>query len=73
MRAVLWTAQGPRYLCGANGGVGEGASSPSQRHLEVLHNGRLTARYLSPLVDTLLASSDTQMAEQRAVGVPQRA
>jgi sulfide:quinone oxidoreductase len=69
MRAVLWTAQGPRYLCGADGGVGERASSPSRRHLEILHNGRLTARYLSPLVDTLLASSDPRTAERSTVGV----
>jgi len=61
MRAVLWTGQGPRYLSNGNGK--EAASSPSQRHLELLHNGRLTARYLSPLVDSLLVSS-------QAVGPP---
>lgn len=62
MQAVLWTAQGPRYLCGDGGGVGEGASSPSQRHLELLHNGRMTARYLSPLVDSILAADASRPA-----------
>jgi sulfide:quinone oxidoreductase len=72
MRAVLWTAQGPRYLCGGNGGAGESASSPSRRHLEILHNGRLTARYLSPLVDSLLANGGSQPTEHSAAGEPQR-
>lgn len=72
MRAVLWTAQGPRYLCGGNGGAGESASSPSRRHLEILHNGRLTARYLSPLVDSLLASSGSHPVEHSTAGEAQR-
>jgi sulfide:quinone oxidoreductase len=72
MRAVLWTGQGPRYLSNGNREMDETASSPSQRHLELLHNGRLTARYLSPLVDSLLASSDLHGAEQSAAGAPQR-
>ena len=63
MQAVLWTAQGPRYLCGDGVGVGERASSPSQRHLELLHNGRMTARYLSPLVDSILAADGSRPAE----------
>jgi len=70
MRAVLWTAQGPRYLCGGNGD--SRTSSPSQRHLEFLHNGRLTARYLSPLVDSLLASSGSHSAPHGAAEAPQR-
>lgn len=70
IRAVLWTAQGPRYLCGGNGD--KRASSPSQRHLELLHNGRLTARYLSPLVDSLLASSGSHPAPHGAAEAPQR-
>lgn len=70
MRAVLWTAQGPRYLCGGNGD--DRASSPSQRHLELLHNGRLTARYLSPLVDALLASNGSHLAAHSAAEAPQR-
>ena len=70
LRAVLWTAQGPRYLCGANGD--DRASSPSQRHLELLHNGRLTARYLSPLVDSLLAGNGSHSASHSAAEAPQR-
>ncbi len=70
MRAVLWTGQGPRYLSNGNG---EGkTSSPSQRHLELLHNGRLTARYLSPLVDSLLANSSPQAVEPPLAEAPQR-
>ena len=59
MRAVLWTGQGPRYLCGRKGDGDDGASGPSARHLELLHNGRLTARYLTPLVDSLIAERDS--------------
>lgn len=71
MRAVLWTGQGPRYLTAENGSSG-GLSTPSQRHLEVLHNGRLTARYLSPLVDSLVASIGSDSAEEGMAEVPQR-
>ena len=71
MRAVLWTGQGPRYLKAENGSNG-GLSAPSQRHLEILHNGRLTARYLSPLVDSLLASIGSDSAEDRMAEAPQR-
>jgi sulfide:quinone oxidoreductase len=59
MRAVLWTGQGPRYLCGRRGDGDDGSSGPSARHLELLHNGRLTARYLTPLVDSLVADGDS--------------
>jgi sulfide:quinone oxidoreductase len=61
LRAVLWTGQGPRYLCGRKGDGGDGASGPSARHLELLHNGRLTARYLTPLVDSLIAGGDSHV------------
>lgn len=71
MRAVLWTGQGPRYLCPENG-LNGGLSAPSQRHLELLHNGRLTARYLSPLVDSLLASIGSNSAESTTAEAPQR-
>lgn len=71
MRAVLWTGQGPRYLTAENGAKG-GFSTPSERHLELLHNGRLTARYLSPLVDSLLASIGSDSAEEGMAEVPQR-
>jgi sulfide:quinone oxidoreductase len=73
MQAVLWTAQGPRYLAAENGGADESASSPSQRHLELLHNGRLTARYLSPLVDSLVAGGGSGGADPAMSEVPQRA
>lgn len=72
MRAVLWTGQGPRYLSTGNGGMDKAASSPSQRHLELLHNGRLTARYLSPLVDSLLANGGPPAAETPLAEAPQR-
>jgi sulfide:quinone oxidoreductase len=72
VRAVLWTGQGPLYLAGGNGEMDGGVSSPSQRHLELLHNGRLAARYLSPLVDSLLASSGSRTAEQTVAEAPQR-
>jgi sulfide:quinone oxidoreductase len=72
MRAVLWTDQGPRYLCGGGGEMDDRTSDPSQRHLELLHNGRLTARYLSPLVDTLLAGSVSEAAVHTAAGASQR-
>lgn len=71
MRAVLWTGQGPRYLRGPEGEE-QRASGPSVRHLELLHNGRLTARYLSPLVDSLLARSDPHAGEHAIAGAPQR-
>jgi sulfide:quinone oxidoreductase len=72
VRAVLWTGQGPRYLAGGNGEVAGRASSPSQRHLELLHNGRLTARYLSPLVDSLLAGSGSPAVEPTVAKAAQR-
>jgi sulfide:quinone oxidoreductase len=59
MRAVLWTGQGPRYLCGRTGDGDDGSSGPSARHLELLHKGRVTARYLTPLADSLVAAGDS--------------
>jgi sulfide:quinone oxidoreductase len=72
VRAVLWTGEGPRYLAGGSGEANGVASSPSQCHLELLHNGRLTARYLSPLVDALLAGGGYHTAERTAAEAPQR-
>jgi sulfide:quinone oxidoreductase len=72
MRAVLWTGQGPRYLFAENGGPDGRSSTPSQRHLELLHDGRLTARYLSPLVDSLLADIDSSPKESARAEAPQR-
>jgi len=73
VRAVLWTGRGPQYLSDGNGGGDGRGSSPSQRHLELLHNGRLTARYLSPLVDSLLAGGDPHLAGNIAAEASQRA
>lgn len=72
MRAVLWTGQGPRCFAAENGQNGR-VSTPSQRHLELLHNGRLTARYLSPMVDSLLASIGADPTEDTTAEAPQRA
>jgi sulfide:quinone oxidoreductase len=70
MRAVLWTEQGPRYLCGRIGDGDDGASGPSVRHLELLHNGRITARYLTPLADSLIAGSDSHAGAARTAEAP---
>jgi sulfide:quinone oxidoreductase len=70
MRAVLWAGQSPRYLCGRKGDGDDGSSGPSARHLELLHNGRLTARYLTPLVDSLVAGSDTYAGAAATAGAP---
>lgn len=70
MRAVLWSGQGPRYLCGRKGDGDDGSSGPSARHLELLHNGRLTARYLTPLVDSLVAGGDAYAGAAVAAEAP---
>ncbi len=66
VRAVLWTGQGPQYLSEGNGAGNGKESSPSQRHLELLHSGRFPARYLSPLVDSLLARGDSDFVGDAA-------
>ncbi len=71
MRAVLWTGQGPRYLCGRTGDGDDGTSGPSERHLELLHNGKVTARYLTPLADSLIAGSDSDAGAARTAEAPQ--
>jgi sulfide:quinone oxidoreductase len=71
MRAVLWTGQGPRYLCGRTGDGDDGASGPSERHLELLHNGKVTARYLTPLADSLIADSHPDAGAARTAEAPQ--
>lgn len=73
VRAVLWTGQGPQYLSEGNGAGNERGSSPSQRHLELMHSGRFPARYLSPLVDSLLAGGDSHLVGDVAAEVSQRA
>jgi sulfide:quinone oxidoreductase len=72
MRAVLWTGQGPHYLSAENGKPNGRAATPGQRPPELLRNGRLTARYLSPLVDSLLASIGSDSAEGTTAEAPQR-
>ncbi|HWA53029.1 MAG TPA: FAD-dependent oxidoreductase [Solirubrobacterales bacterium] len=53
LRGVLFTGEQPRYLYGRpTGGHGE-TSSFSERPEGPLREGKLTARYLSPLVDRL--------------------
>lgn len=57
LRGVLWTGRRPRYLYGRpTGGHGE-TSSFSERPEGPLREGKLTARYLSPLVDRLTRAS----------------
>lgn len=70
MRAVLWTGQGPRYLCGRKGDGDDMSSGPSARHLELIHSGRLTARYLTPLADTLIADGDSHVDAALAAEAP---
>jgi sulfide:quinone oxidoreductase len=70
MRAVLWTEQGPRYLCGRKGDGDDGSSGPSARYLELLHNGRLTARYLTPFVDSLIGDGDSYAGAAVAAEAP---
>jgi sulfide:quinone oxidoreductase len=65
LRGVLWTGRQPRYLFGRlTGGRGE-TSSFSERAEGPLRGGRVTARYLTPLVDRLTG------ADALAGGVPQ--
>lgn len=53
LRGVLWTGRRPRYLYGRpTGGHGE-TSSFSEQPEGPLSEGKLTARYLTPLVDRL--------------------
>jgi sulfide:quinone oxidoreductase len=57
LRGVLFTGDQPRYLYGRpTGGHGE-TSSFSERPNGPLREGKLTARYLSPLVDHLTEAS----------------
>lgn len=56
LRGVLWTGRRPRYLYGRPaGGHGE-ISSFSEQPDGPLRSGKVTARYLSPLVDELIAA-----------------
>lgn len=53
LRGVLWTGRQPRYLYGRPAGDHGETSSFSEQPEGPLHEGRLTARYLTPLVDRL--------------------
>ena len=54
LRGVLWTGRGPRYIYGRpTGGHGE-TSSFSERPSGPLRSGKVTARYMTPLVDSLI-------------------
>ncbi len=70
LRAVLWTGREPRYLHGRpTGGHGE-ASSFSQRPQGPLRSGRVTARYWTPLVDSLSAGNGSDAAPTLADRIP---
>jgi sulfide:quinone oxidoreductase len=70
LRAVLWTGREPRYLYGRpTGGHGE-ASSFSDQPYGPLRSGKVTARYISPLIDSLSAESESDGASHRAPQVP---
>jgi sulfide:quinone oxidoreductase len=69
LRAVLWTGWEPRYLHGRpTGGHGE-ASSFSERPQGPLRSGRVTARYWTPLVDSLSVESEPDGAPLPAAQV----
>ena len=60
LRGVLWTGDGPRYLYGRpTGGHGE-ASGFSEHPQGPLREGKITARYFSPLVDELEAEVEAR-------------
>lgn len=58
LRGVLWTGRRPRYLYGRPNGAHDEASSFSERPQGPLRTGKVSARYLSPLVDRLTAEDD---------------
>ena len=62
----------PATSTAATGGRTAKRSSLSERHLEPLHNGKLIARYLSPLVDSLLAGDERPLGRYGSAEVPQR-
>jgi sulfide:quinone oxidoreductase len=60
LRGVLWTGHGPRYLYGRpTGGHGE-TSAFGERPEGPLRSGKVTARYFTPLVDSLTAEVGRQ-------------
>lgn len=72
LRAILWTGREPRYLYGRpTGGHGE-ASSFSGQPYGPLRSGKVSARYLSPLVDSLSVESESNGTPHLAARVPSR-
>jgi sulfide:quinone oxidoreductase len=70
LRGVLWTGRQPRYLYGRpTGGHGE-TSSFSKQPRGPLRSGKVTARYLSPLIDSLSAECESNGAPRLAARVP---
>jgi sulfide:quinone oxidoreductase len=70
LRAVLWTGHEPRYLYGRpTGGHGE-ASSFSKLPHGPLRSGKVMARYISPLVDSLSVEPGSDGAPHHAAQVP---
>jgi sulfide:quinone oxidoreductase len=69
LAAVLWTGREPRYLYGRPTGGGE-ASSFSRRPQGPLRNGKVTARYWTPLVDSLSAEGEPDGAPPAVARVP---
>jgi sulfide:quinone oxidoreductase len=66
LRGVLWTGREPRYLYGRpTGGHGE-ASGFSTEPQGPLRSGKVTARYLTPLIDSLEAEADPEDAAEAA-------
>jgi len=69
LRGVLWTGQRPRYLYGRpTGGHGE-TSSFSEQPDGPLRGGRVTARYLTPLVDRLSKAGGASAIVAQATSV----
>lgn len=67
LHGVLWTDREQRYLYGRpTGGHGE-ASGISEHPPAGLRNGKVTARYLTPLVDVLSAETSAAAAGTRVV------
>lgn len=58
LRGILWTGHKPRYLYGRPTGEHGEISSFSDRPRGPLRSGKVTARYLTPLVDAIEAEVD---------------
>jgi sulfide:quinone oxidoreductase len=70
LRAVLWTGGEPRYLYGRpTGGHGE-TSGISEQPTGPLHNGKVTARYLTPFIEALSAETGAAAAGATVAAQP---